>query len=165
MFKLVIVVVLLLALCGCSGAQVLETVTDSELTPIIAQARELELTLPEDAAVYTAAVGSDRVYFCDGYCITVQTLAGGNINSTMQQVTGFSRDALSVMETRQDDALRYDLAWSCMAEEGQQVCRATVLDDGYYHYAVAVMGDYEDAGRMLDSWEQVLGSVALSRID
>lgn len=160
-----IVLLLLLALCGCSGNQVLETVTDTDLAPVMAQVRELEVTLPEEAAAYTSGGGSDKVYFCDGYTVVIQTMDGGDLNRTLRQVSGFEKEALSVMETRQQDHMRYDLAWSAAGEEGEQVCRAAVLDDGYYHYAVTVMADYEQAGMLQESWGKVLDSVKLSRID
>ena len=160
-----IVLFLLVALTGCSGNQILETVTDGNLEPVMAQARELEMELPEEAAAYTVGGEGDRVYFCDGYSVVVQTMQAGDMDRTMRQISGFSKEALSVMETRQEDAVRYDFAWSSVSDEGEMVCRTAMLDDGYYHYAVTVMAEYTQAGELSKQWDDVLGSVRLSRTD
>ena len=74
-------------------------------------------------------------------------------------------DQITMMEREQGDYLRYECVWSAAAEEGEQVARSVILDDGYYHYAVTVMADFASAGELAQTWQELLGSVSLSGTD
>lgn len=132
----------------------------------MATRREIQLQLPKEAtAPVLQSQEGGKLYLCDGYTLTVQTLSAGDIDRTMREVTGFSKDQLTVMETEQMDFRRYDCVWSAAAEEGEQVARTVILDDGNYHYAVTVMADFAAAGELANTWQSLLGSVSLSSTD
>ena len=95
-------------------------------------------------------------------CVAVQTCVGGNLDSTFRQITGFSKDALTVMERRQGKISRYDCVWTALGEPGEQICRSVILDDGSYHYCVTVMADSITAGDLQQSWQSLLNSVYLA---
>ena len=161
MKKLCILLCLLLMLTGCSQ-QTFETVTDLHQDGPLPQAKSICLELPQEAAAPTMeSEESGKLYLCDGYSIAVQTLSSGDLDGTLRQLTGFSRDALTVMERKIGDISRYDCVWTAAGEGQEQTCRCMVLDDGSYHYAVTVMADSVDAGDLQQTWQSILGSVYL----
>lgn len=158
MFMFVLLSVLL---CGC-GVQDFETVMDTQpvLTPLPAAAIVLELPQEAALAVFENDTGG-KIYLCDGYEITVQTLPGGDLERTLQEVTGFSKDRLTLMRTEQDGSHRYDCVWSSAGEQEQRIGRLSILDDGKYHYAVGVMADASLAESLQDKLDNLFRSFSL----
>lgn len=165
MKKLLAVLALGFILTGCGGQKTLETVLDV-YEPVVAQSRQLELALPEEAALATIG-GADtgKLYLCDGYCVTVQTVQAGDLDNTIRNATGFSREYLTLMETQVEDVTRYDCAWTAAGEGGDQTCRGVILDDGCYHYVITVMADAQKAGDLTDTWKEILSSAKLVSTD
>ena len=151
----------LVLLTGCVAEETFETIADE---PVLQEftARELQLSLPEDASVLTVQQeGTDRLYLCDGYCVVLQTLPGGDLDRTIREVSGFNKDALSVIQTERDGVTHYECAWSAVGEGGDQICRAAILDDGNYHYTVTIMTDYHRAGKLSEEWNDLFNSIKL----
>ncbi len=152
-----------LLLGGCSAQQTLETISDDPALSVSANAAQVQLLLPEEAEnTSMESTDGSKLYLCDGYSITVQTLDGGSLDKTLQAVSGYERERLTVMQTKQGDLDCYESAWSTAGEGGAQSCRTVILDDGSFHYAVTVMCDYTLAGELEQTWEEILGSVKLS---
>ena len=160
MKKWTVLLVLLLFLTGCGGEKDFETVGDvyapETLTP-----RQVMLTLPDDAAAQTISSDDGRLYLCDGYTVTVQTLQGGDLEKTVREVTGFSPDRLTLLETEKDGFSCYSCVWSAAGEGGDQIARTVILDDGNFHYAVTAMADSTSAGQLSDTWLALFRSVSL----
>lgn len=164
MKKCWILILVMLLLSGCGSQREYEQVLDV-YAPQEAQAHTLQLTLPEDAAVMTLENSqTGRLYFCDGYTVTVQILDGGDLDATLQAMTGFSRDSLTVIQTKSNGCTQYECAWSCAGEGGDQVGRLLCLDDGVYHYVVTVMADAAASGALGQSWDELFASVSLEDI-
>lgn len=158
--------VITLFLWGCSAQETFETVSDVQDISAMAQMQQISITLPKDAAAASMEnPNAGKLYLCDGYTLTVQTLDAGDLDKTLQQLTGYKREQLTVMETKQANAKRYESAWSAAGEGGDQVGRVVILDDGNYHYAVTVMADASGAGELTEVWQEILGSVALVSTD
>lgn len=151
-------------LCGCSTEQTVERVYDELLIPAMAPAKELTVELPEEAAESVLA-GEDgsRLYFCDGYCLSIQTLASGDLNRTLRVVCGFGAEKLTLLETAAGGLKRWDWTWSCAGEGGTQVGRGAILDDGDHHYCLTVQADETDSGALDDRWDALFSSVSLER--
>lgn len=161
MKKLWIIPALFLLLAGCGAQETFETISDV-YKPEQPSAQQVVLTLPEEAALATVITGeTGKLYLCDGYVLTVQTFAGGDLNSTLLQLTGFPRDSLQPVETVQGSTKRYDCVWTAAGEGEDQVGRATILDDGSYHYAVTVMAGASRMRELNDIWQDILSSVSL----
>lgn len=161
MKKIIIAAALLLFLTGCAQPT-FETLQDPGIQTDTPAAAQIQLTLPDEAsAAVMESEDAGKMYFCDGYTVTVQTLPGGDLDRTLRQLTGFAKDALTLMQTRQDVIDRYESVWSAAGEEGDQVGRVVVLDDGNYHYAVSVMAPYTAAGDLASVWQNILESVSL----
>lgn len=163
MKKAWIILVCAVILSGCSAKETWETVLDDGAVPVSAEARQVQLSIPQEAAVPTmeSADGS-KLFLCDGYTVMVQTLQGGDLNRTFREISGYNKDDLTVMHTVQNGKDRYEAVW-CAAGEGEdQTCRAVILDDGVYHYAVTVMANYSQAGELSNIWQEILSSVTIS---
>ena len=162
---ILLIVVLVLCLTGCSAPKNLETVSDVLDTQVVATPKKLEVAVPEGATVCTVESGEGSLWLCDGYTLSVQTMAGGDLDRTLAQLTGFTQDQLTVMQTKQGDIKRREFVWSAAGEGGDQVGRAVILDDGSNHYTVCVMADAEKAGNLTQTWQKIFDSVALTDTD
>ena len=158
----IVLVLVMLFLCGCSAEETFETLSDIWAQPAMATLREVELTLPKDAAVQTLqSDAAGKLYLCDGYILTVQNLPAGDLSRTLVQLTGRTQEQLTLMQTKRDALDCYETVWCAAGEGGDQMGRALILDDGNYHYAVCVMADAAVAGELTPTWQQLMNSVSL----
>lgn len=149
---------LALLLCGCRAEETLETVSDEWLVPVMAQPREISVRLPEDTVVPVLEQDGCRLYMGRDYEIMVETLAAGDLNATICTLSGYEKEQLTVLQTRQGDLDRYDFVWTTAGEQGDRLGRAVILDDGVYHYCMSAL---RDAGDTLVMWQDVFGSFSL----
>ena len=98
MKKLWIVIALFL-LCGCGAEETFETVADEMVLEVLAQPREILLTLPEETLLPAMESDGCTIYLCSGYDVAVQTFSSGDLNATVQQLCGFDSSELTIMET------------------------------------------------------------------
>ena len=92
----------------------------------------------------------------------MQILDGGNLDETVKTLSGYDRDVLTVLTTRKDNLDRHEFVWACAGEEGELVGRAMVLDDGSYHYCVAILGDAQQAMENKVLWDDMFQSFTLA---
>lgn len=148
-------------LSGCSAGQEYETVMDVQpiLTP--ADKGQIVLELPQEAilAVFENKSG-ERIYLCDDFEIAVMTLEGGDLTKTIQEITGFQKEKLTVMETQIGAIKCYECAWAA-AGETERIGRLAIMDDGYYHYAVSAMADAAKAEEVRECWNELFRSFRL----
>lgn len=162
MKKLCILLVFVLMLAGCAAQQTFETITDDYAAPAEAPTpRKIQFSVPEDAAAQTIAGVSGRLYFCQGYEIWQETLEAGDMERTLQAVTGYKSQALTVMKVDDGEIDRYECAWTCAGEGGDQVGRCVILDDGRFHYCVSVMASAQEAGSLQNVWQGLLSTVQI----
>ena len=153
-------VVCLLILSGCSATETMETIGDSYDQLVIAP-QMVKFAVPNDASSQVISGDSGTIYFCEGYEIVVQTMSGGNLDSTLRSVTGYPKDALTVVETSDAYADRYECVWIAAGEGGDQVGRTAILDDGNYHYCLSVMAPAQEAGSLQEVWQSLFLSLEL----
>lgn len=156
-----IAVILAFLLCGCTAQETMETIGDDMAAPVAAEARLISLVLPAQAASPTVESGTNRLYQCDTYDIRVQTLDGGDLNKTIRTVSGYERDSLTVMEREKEGFPCYEFVWVSAGESGELVGRSMILDDGYYHYCVSVLGEAEWTMENQVYWQELFDSFAL----
>ncbi len=163
MKKLMIILMMLCLLTACGGEKPMETVQDvyapQEEIPM-----QVSIDLPEGTAVQTLSSETGRLYICDGFTITVQTLQGGDLARTVKDTTGYALERLTLMETEKDNIACYRLSWVSLGEGGDQAARTLILDDGLFHYAVTVMAPAESAGKLTDTFQAILSSVSLRTV-
>lgn len=166
MKKFLAILGLCLLLGGCASQETFETLLDAYEVSVMAELRQVELALPEDAVIETFEqedVG--KLYLCDGYSVAVQTMGSGDLNKTLYEATGFREEQLAIMKTKRGDVTRYDYTWCAAGEVEEQICRGVLLDDGSYHYVVTVMADASKAGELTATWQHILDSAKLVSTD
>ena len=149
-----------LMLWGCGAEPTLEVIGDDYVIAT-ESAAAVWVMWPEEAEAIAEESGENRIYFCDSYTLEIQTMAAGDLDRTLRNVTGFEAEQLTLWQTESDGLTRYECAWSCAGEGGDQVARLVLLDDGAYHYAIRVMADADKAGKLAELWNQVLETVSL----
>ena len=159
---LTVVLLVLFLFSGCASNERLETVSDVYDIPVSSPVQEIMLVLPEGAAEAVLSTGDGcSFYVCDGYSVAASTFAGGNLSDTIRKVTGFEKEALTIVTTQENGYSQHSCAWTTMGEVTEQICKAVILDDGNSYYAVTVMCDYEVAGELNQKINNVLNSVTL----
>ena len=157
-------VILLLSLClltACGGEKPLETVQDV-YTPQDQTPMAVSLTLPEGAAAQTISGTAGKLYLCDGYTLTTQTLPGGDLARTVADATGYDLRRLTLIKTEKDGVTCYRTSWATVGEGGDQAAQTLILDDGKFHYTVTALAPAEKAGDLNDTWQSIFASVSLS---
>ena len=120
------------------------------------------LDVPQDASVSVLqGENGEKIYLCDGYTVTIQTFSSGDLKKTLQTLTGYEKEDLTLMQTLQDGAKRYECVWTAAGEGENQVGRLCLLDDGNYLYAVTAMAGESKAGELQDVWQELFDSFRL----
>ena len=148
---------LALVLTGCAAAETFETVSDEAVLPVMAQPRQIQLELPENAAAPVLENEEQQLYMGETYELMVQTLPGGNLSGTVQTLAGYEKEKLTVMETQWQDVTRYDFVWVSAGEDGDRLGRGAILDDGTCHYCLTLLEDVPGTGE----WEPVFASFSI----
>lgn len=160
MKKIICLLTAVLLLTGCSTS-VYETIGDVDhVSATQPPMRKTVLEFPKDAAILTAS-GSDMLYTCGDYTMSLQSLPAGDLSSTVRTVCGYEMSQLTVMETVCTDHTRYEWVWTSAGENGDVLCRAAVLDDGDYHYCLSVQVDADQAGTVNQAWNELFRSFCL----
>lgn len=163
MKKLWIIPLLVLLLVGCGGEPARETVSDVPVAPVISVARRILVQLPPELSAPTLqSEKSGTLYLCDDYAVTVQTVEAGDLSRTIREATGMNRQSLQIMETKQDGVKRYQWVWAVGGENGVQVGRGCILDDGTYHYVITAMADENAVSRVQPAWQEMFRSFRLA---
>ena len=161
MKKGILIVIVCCLLSGCA-APTFETLGDVLHEPVMAPSEQLiHLSIPKNAAAETLS-SEQTAYVCDNYSFWVQTMASGDLKTTVKALSGFTPDKLTVMESRSGSYKRYDWTWTAAGESGDLVFRAAVIDDGNYHYCVSSMADAEDMAQIQEDWNALFSSFAVS---
>ena len=113
----------------------------------------------------TAVVAGDTVYLCDGYTVTLHTCQAGDLDKTLREATGFSKDALKLIQTESAGVERTQCVWTAAGEAEEQVGRLTVLDDGNYHYVLTCMAGASQTQRLQPVWQELFDSFRLVGAD
>ena len=132
---------LALLLSGCAAEYAWETVEDvlPETVQASAPAYRLMLGVAEDVlAPVFSDDGMTAVYEQKNgdYEITAQTLPAMDKDCLVRRLSGFSPEQIAVVQTQRFGMPEYQFAWYASGEEGGRLCRADVLCDGTWCYAV-----------------------------
>ena len=161
MKKWILIGIFGLFLTGCAQTT-FETLGDVNHQPVVAPvAREVILELPQDTVQAVWEGEDDTLYICDDYTIHLQTLDAADLNSAIRTLSGFDKDALTVLESRCGDHKRYEWVWTAAGEGGDVICRCTLLYDGAFFYAVTVTANADIAGSCNQQWNSLLASFCL----
>lgn len=161
MKKWIWIIVLCLLLPGCA-APTFETLGDVLHEPVLAPtAKQITMALPKEAAA--EALGStETLYECENYSLWTLTLPSGDLTATVQTISGFRPEMLTVIESCKGEWKRYDWTWSAAGEDGDLVLRAAVIDDGDYHYCVCTMAQDEYMAQLQQAWNALFASFSIA---
>lgn len=158
----IVLVAMGLLMAGCGAEETFETVADEQVSPVLAQQRQIYVELPGEAASPAVESDSGRLYLCGDYEISIQTLEGGDTEATVRALSGYGQDALTMLETRREGMLCWEFVWASAGETGDLVGRAMVIDDGSYHYCLTVLADADTARQNQAVWDQMFASFRLA---
>lgn len=150
-----------LILSGCGTAETYETVADEMLLPVMAEPSEIWVALPEDSVMPAMESENGALYICGDYDVAVQTLTAGDLDATVRTVSGYGMDDLTVIQTAAGELDKYEFVWTMAGELGQEIGRATVLDDGNYHYVLSATIDAELISEYQEVWNGIFESFSL----
>lgn len=162
MKRLFAILLLGFLLTGCGAKPTVEYVLDTLEEPVSAQAREIAVELPGEAAVPTMEDTNRRYYLCNDYELTVETMAGGDLSATVEALSGYNPEELTIVKTQESGLDRYEFVWATHADQGEQLGRAVILDDGNYHYTMSVLRDADTTETLQVVWRQVFSSFHLA---
>lgn len=164
MKRILIVCLLTCVLTGCANSS-FETVMDT--MPLILKdvPKEIQLQLPPGAAqpVFENE-NTEKLYFCDGYEIIIQTVDGGDLQKTVKDISGYDTENLAILETMHGDLKKYEFVWIAAGENGDRVGRTAVLDDGDYHYILSVVADAQLSGQLRQTWQDIISTFTVVSI-
>ncbi len=148
-----------LLLAGCSKKATLETIGDIPDAPASTTMQQVLVDLPPELSTPTLQdETTGKLHLCDDYTVLVQTLEAGDLKRTVQTATGMDMENLQMIQTKQGNAKRYQFVWASNGENGIQVGRGCVLDDGAYHYVLTAMADESKAGKVQPAWQEIFAS-------
>lgn len=163
MKKLWVIPILAFLLAGCGSEKTLETVSDAEETPVIATQQRVLLQLPQElSAPVLQSEKTGTLYICDDYSVTQQTVSSGDLDKTIRNATGMDRTDLQIMQTEEKGVKRYRWVWATGGENGVQVGRGCILDDGHYHYVLTALADEKVVSKVQPAWKEIFGSFRLA---
>jgi hypothetical protein len=145
-------------LSGCKAEETLETVSDEWIVPVMAQPREVSVRMPEDLVLPVLEQEGRQLYMGPNYEIMLETMAAGDLQATIRNLSGYEQEQLTILETDQGEWNRYEFVWTAAGEQGHRLGRAVILDDGDYHYCMSVLRDAEES---LIVWQDVFQSFSL----
>lgn len=161
MKKMCILVALGLILSGCGAAETYETVADEMIQPAAAEPCEVWLSLPEDSVMPAMESEFGTIYICGDYDVAVLTLPAGDLDETLRTVSGFGMEDLTVVQTGSGELDRYEFVWTAAGELGQQIGRATIIDDGSYHYCLSATVNADLISEYQEVWNGIFESFKL----
>lgn len=159
MKKLLWILPIALLLAGCGGAETLETISDAPEAPVSAAKQKILVQLPPELSSPTLqSEQAGELYICDDYTVTVQTVDGGDMAKTIRDAVGLEREELELLQTKQNDADRYQWVWASAGESGIQLGRGCIIDDGNYHYVLTALTSEETAAEVQAQWHEIFAS-------
>ena len=159
MKRILCLVLFAVLLTGCGAEPTFETVADVPVQSVSAPVRQIFLDLPANTQMQTMGADSeDKLYLCDGFTVSVQTMDAGDLDRTLRAATGYGKEELTLMQTETADGKCYRCVWAAAGEGQTQVGKTCIVDDGSYHYVLTVMVPEQDAGRLAEQVQSVLDS-------
>lgn len=159
--KYLILLMIAVTLTGCGPTQVYETVTDELALQVSSQPREIRFDLAQDPILPAMESDGGQIYLCGDFDVMVQTMESGDLSDTVYRISGFRPEELTLIQTGTGDVDKYEFVWTCATEEGQQIGRATVYDDGNYHYSLSATVDAELIEEYQEIWNGIFASFEL----
>jgi len=161
MKKLLVLLLLTTMLSGCGAEQTFEVVEDGIPVEPVVSPQQFFVSLPDEAVTPTFQDESGEIYVCQDYTISKQIMESGDLERTVTTLTGQSLEDIQLIKTFDENCDRYDLVWTAAGEEGLQLGRACILDDGNFHYTLSTLAEETQAGQLRDTLQDMYDSCKL----
>ena len=162
MRKILVILLMVVLLTGCREQETFETVDDMIPVQPVASPQQFFVSLPDEAAAPTFQDESGgELYVCQGYTISKQILESGDLEKTVQTLSGCPKEELQILKTVWSEYDRYDFVWTAAGEDGLQLGRACVLDDGNYHYTLSTLTRENASGDLQKTFSDMYDSCRL----
>ena len=161
MRKLLLLMTVLM-LTGCGAAETYETVHDEPVVAAVSEPREMQYWLAQDPVLPAMESEEGTLYLCGDYDVMVQTMPSGDLSGSVYRVSGFTPEELTLIQTETGDIDKYEFVWTSATEAGHQIGRATLLDDGDYHYVLSATIDAELMEEYQEVWNGIFESFELA---
>lgn len=119
-------VLLPVLLCGCGAQETYETVNDVWLESELPAARSILVELPGESALPAMEHDGGRAYVSNDYEVYIQTMPGGDLSATVEAMSGFAPEKLTVLSTSQEDVARHEFVWATAGEGGDLLGRGVI---------------------------------------
>ena len=163
MKKWLCLLVMMFLLTGCGTQEIFETITDEAVESVMAAPRQILVDLPGDVLAPVLKTEGEQVYLCQDYEIIIETRSAGDLPATVEAISGFSPDEVTMVTSTQENQERHEFVWACVGEAGDRIGRAVILDDGSYHYCMSVLRDAESQKVTQISWDDVFSSFRIAQ--
>lgn len=147
---------------GCGAAETYETITDELMISTSAQPREIRFDLAQDPILPVMESDGGQLYLCGDFDVMVQTMESGDLKDTVYRVSGFTPEELTLIQTMDEEIDKYEFVWTSATDEYQQIGRATILDDGTFHYVLSATVDAELIEEYQEIWNGIFESFELA---
>lgn len=160
MKKLCVCLLMALLLCGCSGEDSFETISDNLQPQQEAKKLQMVVQLPDEVAVPVLSQPEEgKLYVCEDYTLTMHTYPAGDTQKVIKEISGYAPDALDIMKSKVGIFDRLQFVWTCVGEGQTQVGRATILSDGDYSYVLTAMAPENKAGALMQgAWQDIFAT-------
>ena len=91
MKKCLCLLLITVLLAGCAAQDTVETVSDEQILPVMAEPRHISVSLPGETALPVMENDNGRVYVTNDYEIVIQTLEAGDLHRTMLNIVHLAR--------------------------------------------------------------------------
>lgn len=162
MKKWLCLLVMMVLLTGCGAQETFETIADEAVESVMAAPRQILVDLPGDVLAPVLKTEGEQVYLCQDYEIIIETRSAGDLSATVEAISGFSPDEVTMVTSNQGSGNRHEFVWACAGEAGDRIGRAVILDDGNYHYCMTVLRDADSRKVSQISWEDVFSSFRIA---
>lgn len=153
---------MVLMLTGCGAAETYETVDDELVVAVMPDPREMHYWLAQDPVMPAMESENGTLYLCGDYDVMAQTLPGGDLERSVSAVSGYTPEELTLIQTGTGDVDKYEFVWTSATESGHQIGRATLFDDGDYHYVLSATIDAELMEEYQEIWNGIFESFTLN---
>lgn len=153
--KIIVLLCVCALLAGCAAAPTFET-----LGPVQHEQPAVRKTASADipADALELENGTDGAWLCGSYYLEIRTRQAESLAETVQVLSGCEEDNLTVMTLSDHGMKRYEWVWTAMSEEGRQLGRAVVLDDGAFHYCLSAVGPAEQGSSLAAEWNTLFST-------
>ena len=161
MKRIIVILLLLTGLWGCSAEPVYETIGNVWDNPQLQSTpASIELAVEGAQMAVMETDGNRKSYQVGNWMLWTEVRDGGDVLATMRDLTGLDDPQIISYPVGQYQC--HETAWAVENEEGERVVRTAVISQGQYHYCLSIKAPQEEARQVGSFFTQLLKSVHIN---